>query len=755
MNLWILSSEVASTKAGGIARYVDNFARLFAAAGHKVLVIAHGEEELEREVVPGYREFLFVPRHRYLNQPAESQNPTEHPAYPYQIMDYRSAMAYQYAEVVRKRVESEGPPDIIECQDYNAIGYFVLQEKLVNPGYLAKTPILAHLHTPDFLTALWNREPRYGIPGYWIGRMERAFILGADARLCPSRYLVPVLREAMEEPDLAVTSIPLPSGDYPEVAKGDEGESPDPELVYFGRLEPRKGVGEWLAACEQCWRVGLRFRVRLIGGSVYFHPTGEPYGDLLRRRYRHRIESGELLLEETLPHEDVLRRVGNATAVVIPSLVENFPNTCLEAMALGKTVLASKQGGQAEMIGADVRCGLLFDWEQEGSCESALQRVLALDSNTRHEIGMRARDRIQQLCDPERILELRVRHFQEVIAATTTRTLFPFPNRELRSGPMASRVNTPRVSAIIPHYNLGAYVGETIDSLRSSAQPPDEILLIDDGSTDPDSLAKLESLEREEIPTLRILRKPNEGLSRTRNYGAEQASGDFLLFVDADDCVEPGFLGKATSVLQQYRNVHYVSGWARFFDQNHGMWISWNTDLPYLLAHNLLIPVCMVRRSSFLAYGRNKAKIEYGLEDYEGWISMAEAGCGGVSIPQPMVRYRVRGNSMFQVMNKPQMLYLFDLISREHPGLYARYGRELFNLLNANGPAFLWNMPCAWQPPLDEALLHASREAEKVRVERDAIWHEKERFHEELLRVRAQLDALSATKIPESGKSTL
>ena len=156
--------------------------------------------------------------------------------------------------------------------------------------------------------------------------------------------------------------------------------------------------------------------------------------------------------------------------------------------------------------------------------------------------------------------------------------------------------------------------------------------------------------------------------------------------------------------MRRYRNVHLVYSWVRFFDGGLGIWHSWSFDLPYLLCHNQLVPIAMVRRDTFLKHGRNKSHIIYGLEDLEGWISLAEAGCGGVAIPEPLVQYRIRGDSMFKAIEPDKKLYLYDLISAEHPDLYARYGLELFNLQNANGPAYGWDQPTMFRAPQERLL---------------------------------------------------
>jgi hypothetical protein len=114
---------------------------------------------------------------------------------------------------------------------------------------------------------------------------------------------------------------------------------------------------------------------------------------------------------------------------------------------------------------------------------------------------------------------------------------------------------------------------------------------------------------------------------------------------------------------------------------------------------------------------------------------MAEAGCGGVAIPEPLAEYRIRSDSMFKVIEPDKKLYLYDLISHEHPELYREYGLELFNLENANGPAYGWDQPTMFRGPQDRLLGRLNRaEAElpglreDLRKVREAeTWLQKER----------------------------
>lgn len=93
----------------------------------------------------------------------------------------------------------------------------------------------------------------------------------------------------------------------------------------------------------------------------------------------------------------------------------------------------------------------------------------------------------------------------------------------------------PKVSAVIPVYNEADCIPECIDSLKAQAYPPAEIIVVDDGSTDgsPEICAGL---------GVKVLVQDHRGPGAARNYGAREASGEILLFVDADMTFDPGYV---------------------------------------------------------------------------------------------------------------------------------------------------------------------------------------------------------------------
>jgi hypothetical protein len=221
-------------------------------------------------------------------------------------------------------------------------------------------------------------------------------------------------------------------------------------------------------------------------------------------------------------------------------------------------------------------------------------------------------------------------------------------------------------------------------------------------------------------------------LAAARNTGAEAARGHFIAFVDADDMVEPDFFSHALDVLRRYPNVSLVYSWVRYFGLESIIWPTWNAEFPYLLGHNMLTPLVVLRRSAFLRWARNTPAMEYSLEDYEGWVGLVEAGGLGVSLARPLVRYRVREGSMYRSANRNQMLYLYDVITQRHPEAYREWGAELFNLQNANGAAFLWNNPAIGAmetPRAYVAVLEQQRESLRNEVQTlGKAWEDQARF---------------------------
>ena len=383
MKIWFLTGEFAPDFGGGIGTYVENCAKMFAEAGDDVTVIVRSlgpnKEEMTKE---GYRVVRFT------------QGEGEY----YTYLGYDNALAYQYYEVIMNLIDKYGKPDILEMQEYNAYGQYIIQNKLVLNEKLKDIPLVVHLHTPSFETLKINQFNTYEAPFYWIGEMEKFCIKGADALLCPSQFLADKLQYLTDTP-IKVINLPfdIDQEEFDKYKDVNPSSNDKKTFLYFGRTEYRKGVIQMLKGAEKLWKKGLDFKIKIIGGDTKLESKGTFIGEDLKKKYAKYIEEDKLEILGPIPHLELIPHILSANAVIIPSLYENFPNTCIYAMWLGRPVLVSKSGGQAEMVKESGKNGMIFDWDIKDDFENKLEQMINMNDKDAQEMGENAKIRIHDL----------------------------------------------------------------------------------------------------------------------------------------------------------------------------------------------------------------------------------------------------------------------------------------------------------------------------------------------------------------------
>jgi glycosyltransferase involved in cell wall biosynthesis len=116
-----------------------------------------------------------------------------------------------------------------------------------------------------------------------------------------------------------------------------------------------------------------------------------------------------------------------------------------------------------------------------------------------------------------------------------------------------------RVSAIIPLYNGARHIRTAIDSVLAQDQPPDEVIVVNDGSTD-DSPSIVGSYDK-----VTLLQQPKAGPAGARNAGILAASGDLIAFLDQDDLWTPDKLRLQVAHLDANPHLGFVLAWQRHF----------------------------------------------------------------------------------------------------------------------------------------------------------------------------------------------
>jgi glycosyltransferase involved in cell wall biosynthesis len=142
---------------------------------------------------------------------------------------------------------------------------------------------------------------------------------------------------------------------------------------------------------------------------------------------------------------------------------------------------------------------------------------------------------------------------------------FPLRARRAKHPPILSLASMSRLttSCLINNYNYRGYVGEAIESALSQAVPFDQIVVVDDGSTD-GSLELLKS-HYQRHPRIEIVGKQNEGQLSCFNEGFARATGDVIFFLDADDIYEPPYTARALELYHRDSRCDFVACGRRFF----------------------------------------------------------------------------------------------------------------------------------------------------------------------------------------------
>ena len=207
----------------------------------------------------------------------------------------------------------------------------------------------------------------------------------------------------------------------------------------------------------------------------------------------------------------------------------------------------------------------------------------------------------------------------------------------------------PALSVVIPNYNRAALIGETLDNVLAQTRPPDEVIVVDDGSTD-DSVSVIERYGKR----VTLIRQANAGPGAARNRGLAAARGELIQFMDSDDLwslnkleaqeralIESG----ADFVYSPWLQARLEGGQARHADP-----VIQQRPLPsrraptewYLRGWVIVFQACLFRRSLLDAAGPYREDL-MPTEDSELLFRILKGGARPVHVPEALVLYRLHG----------------------------------------------------------------------------------------------------------------
>lgn len=231
-----------------------------------------------------------------------------------------------------------------------------------------------------------------------------------------------------------------------------------------------------------------------------------------------------------------------------------------------------------------------------------------------------------------------------------------------------------KVTVVIPCYNHGRFLDKAVDSILAQTFTDYEIFVINDGSTDPYTVRKLENYSK---PKTTVFIKKNEHLSAARNYGIQRSKAEYILTLDSDDYFAPEFLEKAVAIVDREPKVGIVTSWCQTFGAvkrlvKHEL----KVGVKAFLTHNPCHASCLFRRRCWEDVGGYDETMREGYEDWNFNIAVTKRGWTVHAIPEVLFYYRVGNVSMVTGSDKVRPELMGRLV-RNHLELYREHVEDV------------------------------------------------------------------------------
>lgn len=391
LNICLISREFPpDTAFGGIATFSCDTAVMLQARGHRVTVFS---QSLGPSHVTDYHGVQVVKLN--IPKPFSSYRllPLFIPAFNAVVM--RAVMQHHRRQAF----------DLIDVPDHLAEGLFAT---------FSGIPVVTRLHTPyALIVALGLNNYRKNISYHLIKAMERLALRRSQALYAPCMDLVRRCDKLF-----GIGSVPAQIYGYPLdltlfSPKPATSEQRAPRILFLGRLEQRKGIETMAEAFPRVLDRHSGCTLTLLGSDTPNIRGFASSRQFLEAEFRRTGCLDRVRFENYVPLEQLPEIFHAHDIVWVPSLYDNFPLTCLEAMACGKAVVVSDAGGLPEMV-AHKETGLVFP---AGSAAALAASTIALCDNPplRQDLGQRARHYVERNCTMDAIYDRTMELYRQTL----------------------------------------------------------------------------------------------------------------------------------------------------------------------------------------------------------------------------------------------------------------------------------------------------------------------------------------------------
>jgi glycosyltransferase involved in cell wall biosynthesis len=538
----------------------------------------------------------------------------------WELLNERLSERARYA---LEELHAEHHFDLAEFGEWGGLGFRSVQARQAGLAF-GDLRFVVKLHS----SSQWMREGNH----QWLDHpnelgvdfLERYAFENADFQTSPSAYMLDYARKIgwNVRPDARVVPYPYPDCEFVPKVQTWPGK---PEVVFFGRLETRKGLEVFVQAVrllDPAVRVAFVGRVNVLSNNMAAL-------DYIKQQMKGRPYT----VQTDFNREQALRYLseGNRLAV-IPSLSDNAPFAVIECATNGIPFIASRVGGIPELVSdPDVQQRLLFDTTPRDLLRCLRAYLLANPAEL-----SAVRDKVRSATDVDA-------HNQQVADEYDRMLRTP-----ARPEPPPTAEDKPLVTVAIAYYNLGAYLPQTLASLAEQTYPNLEVLVINDGSTDPYS-RRVFTQQQALYPQFRFLSQPNAGIGATRNRALTEARGAFFLPMDADNVARPEMVERLVRAIQRNPDLSAVTCYYLAFRHDDDLekgdfpYAYRPTGGPHVLAsfRNVYGDAnALFRTEAFRSVGGFETDRNSSWEDWEAFVKLVNAGHRIDTLPDYLFYYR-------------------------------------------------------------------------------------------------------------------
>ena len=613
----------------------------------------------------------------------------------------------------------ERPVDLIEFQDFEGLAFWTLTHRHSTP--LETTPIVVRYHLPadHILDSIGVERPEFDV----VRVMERASLGSADAVIVqtPSTDDIVERRYGTGSHRLVLGTPPVPA-----VGRVHGPRSVTPRLVVIGRLSEQKGTHDAVRALAPILGEHPDLVVEFVGNDGWSATADLPMREWVRSLAPDDVQD-QIVFTDPIPRDDLPDHVSGAWAVLVPSRLESFCLAAHEARAMGLPLIARDLPAIADYFDKE-HGALLYDGTDDDlrrvvrgviADPAVLDRLAAaplpgygdplapyvgdlpVPRPPQSQAGLATAslyrfDEVTRTPEPppgrtHRLAAGLLRKMPDRVARAAV-TIVPKPlkerfrgvaswpeeqerrRKEERSAGVHSRIAqgafgesaSPRVSIIVPCYNHGRFLEDALVSVFEQTFASWEVVVVDDGSTDPETLTILANLD---LPRVRVVRQENAGLPAARNTGIRVSRGEFIVPLDADDELLPDYLARMVEVLDAHPDAAFAHCWAELFGDVNWVWATRPYNPYTILLSNSVLQTATMRRKAWDEVGGYDVTMTVGNEDWDMWLRYQEAGWGNRQIRESLYRYRKQGISM-SVTNEADFEQGRRRILDRHAALY-------------------------------------------------------------------------------------